>query len=91
VTSVIWAPRALTAFRRERTYLERQRDGTGILFERDVAQAIRHIASLPLGGRSAFVGDLRIWSLTNWRKTIIYKVEDESVKIVAFRDTRQDT
>jgi plasmid stabilization system protein ParE len=91
VRSTIWSQRASAAFRREIRYLDEKRNGAGIALEAEVVTALRHIATLPYAGRSVFVGDLRVWSLTNWRKIIIYQVNEETLKIVAFRDTRQDT
>ena len=61
------------------------------MLESDVAKAVRHISNLPNAGRSVLGGDLRVWSLTNWKKIIIYQISEDLIEIIAFRDTRQDT
>jgi plasmid stabilization system protein ParE len=90
VLEVIWAPRALAAFRREKKYLEERRAGWGILFEGDIASSLRHLAQHTFAGRAVVIGELRIWSLPRWRKILIYRATDAAVEIVALPDTRQN-
>lgn len=71
-------------------YLAEHDERLSVRAKRDIVGRVSLLGRRPQTGRNARWPGLREFSLTRWRKLIVYRVEDGRVIVVAFYDARQD-
>lgn len=55
-----------------------------------IARAVHALARRPLLGRQSSQPGSRVWSLPDWRRRIVYRLEEGTIQILTVKHTRQN-
>ena len=87
--TVVWRPRAEEQFRAALRFLTEQNEVAASDMATDVEAAARLLRLRPQAARRSQYPGFFAWSLTKWKKIIIFREMAGGIEIVAFLDARQ--